>query len=391
MRDDKLIPKVVAVCLIGISGIFGQTVAQTSAELPLRQSELSFEQQKWRDEYQLKKKELDLKEQVQNESRWSNPLVVAILAAALAGISNAIVAVINGKEQRQIEKDRADESLRVEENRSEATRILEMIKTGEPDKAAANLQFLLDTGLIRDTQRATQIQRYLSARPPGTGPVLPSADGRYTFEQSEALTKPREAALQESLDGFIKYLDDLGLKWEVEKVSIKLDKVDLPPYYLPGDNVIVIPESHADNVYAPRQLYCHHVLLSGRRNLPGPNSQALEGGLSLYLSRSYANSQIKVESLPYKSFGRDWVGAPYEGGAIWSSFFWGIRERLEREKTDALVVNTWRKVMANTTSAAHDRSLAQRFDRELLSAARELSPEFNAFITDLLTARKFPI
>lgn len=62
---------------------------------------------------------------------------MAILAATLAAVGNAIVAVVNGLEQRQLERQKGEE-----------TRILEMIKTGDPDKAAENLKFLLDSGLI---------------------------------------------------------------------------------------------------------------------------------------------------------------------------------------------------------------------------------------------------
>src|SRR6516164_6131394 len=83
---------------------------------------LTWEQEKWRGEYDLKRRELEIKEREQNRSTWSNPLVVAILAAAVAGLSSAAVTVINGKLQRDIE-----------DSRSEASRILEMSKTGEPD------------------------------------------------------------------------------------------------------------------------------------------------------------------------------------------------------------------------------------------------------------------
>src|SRR5262245_22115301 len=102
-------------------------VASGSDPATPAQSALTWEQQKWRDEYQLKTQEPDLKQKEQQRSNWSNPLVVAILAAAVAGLSNALVATINGGLQRQIEESKAAESVRIEESRSEAGRILEMI------------------------------------------------------------------------------------------------------------------------------------------------------------------------------------------------------------------------------------------------------------------------
>jgi hypothetical protein len=52
-------------------------------------------------------------------------------------------------------------------------RILEVIKTGNPDKAATNLKFLVDTGLISSRQRREDIQTFLNERTAGHGPALP--------------------------------------------------------------------------------------------------------------------------------------------------------------------------------------------------------------------------
>ena len=116
-----------------------------------------------------------------------------------------------------------------------------MIKTGELDKAASNLKFLVDTGLISNKERVAQIQGYLSTRQPGTGPSA-CRRRRYTFEQSEGLTKPLAETLEKSLNDFIAYLDRLGLKREQEKISIDIVKGDdaLYPYYDPNKKALVI-------------------------------------------------------------------------------------------------------------------------------------------------------
>ena len=97
---------------------------------------------------------------------WRSPLVVAILAATCAAAGNAVVAIVNGLEQRKVEGQRAEE-----------TRILEMIKAGNPDKAAENLGFLLSAGLIENRDRSDKIRRFLNSRRPGTGPSLPTSGG----------------------------------------------------------------------------------------------------------------------------------------------------------------------------------------------------------------------
>ena len=50
----------------------------------------------------------------------------------------------------------------MEETKAEAARILEVIKTGDADKAAANLKFLADMGLISDVDRLQHIQIIIS-------------------------------------------------------------------------------------------------------------------------------------------------------------------------------------------------------------------------------------
>jgi hypothetical protein len=65
----------------------------------LADAQLTLEREKWKSEFELKQRELTLKAQEQNNrdievelkrkeqshSKWSNPLVVAIFAAAIAG------------------------------------------------------------------------------------------------------------------------------------------------------------------------------------------------------------------------------------------------------------------------------------------------------------------
>lgn len=98
---------------------------------------------------------------------WKNPLLIAILTAAAAAGGNAVVSLLN-----------ADGLVRVERLKGEQALITEMIKTGGDDaKTAANLRFLVETGLISDATRRAQLRSYLDrlkARP-DLLPSLPSA------------------------------------------------------------------------------------------------------------------------------------------------------------------------------------------------------------------------
>jgi hypothetical protein len=119
-------------------------IAVKEAELELKRQQQQIDSEKWQAEKGLRERELSTKE-VELElkrkeivgSGWRSPLVVAIFAATLAAAGNAVVAIVNGFEQRNLE-----------EEKSEETRILEMIKVDDADKAAGDLGFLLKSGLI---------------------------------------------------------------------------------------------------------------------------------------------------------------------------------------------------------------------------------------------------
>jgi hypothetical protein len=151
------------------------------------QPRLLFEKEKWADEIRFRQQEIDLKFRETNikateqenaadqlafsqgearRNRWTNPLVVAVFAAAVAAGGNAVVALLNGAAQRETEQVRDDQAL-----------ILESIKANsDPDKAAANLHFLVETALIANPSRRSEIETYLKNRKQGEGPALPSTN-----------------------------------------------------------------------------------------------------------------------------------------------------------------------------------------------------------------------
>src|SRR6185503_13596496 len=139
-------------------GAFGENRMNDGENIDV--ARLQFEREKWAADLRLRERELDLREEEQRQARWRSPLTVAIFAAALAAAGNAVVAFVNGNSQRDLEDGKA-----------ESERILEMIKTGDPDSAADNLQFLLDSGLIADQTRVAKLASYLKTRGAGTGPA----------------------------------------------------------------------------------------------------------------------------------------------------------------------------------------------------------------------------
>jgi hypothetical protein len=114
------------------------------AEASFREREISVREQ----EQRIREAELELK----RKEGWRSPLVLAVLAAAIAA-RERFVAWINGIQERDLERTKAEDA-----------RILEMIETGDPEQAAVNLEFLLGTGLILNAETKANLGRVLIKR-----------------------------------------------------------------------------------------------------------------------------------------------------------------------------------------------------------------------------------
>ena len=131
-------------------------------------------------ETRIKERELELKEKEAGRAAWRSPLVVAVFAAALAAASNAWIAFYNS------EIGRRDQVLAAEN-----ARILQMLKA-DPEQAARNLEFLIETNLITDNQLRADLRRFLDTHEPGAGPSLastppPGSHEKLLEELTEAL------------------------------------------------------------------------------------------------------------------------------------------------------------------------------------------------------------
>jgi len=128
---------------------FEQESAAKTRELDLREREIAAKER----EVAAKEKELD-------QSRWLNPTVIGLFAAALGLIGSVVVARVNNQNTQEVERVR-----------SQSTLVLEAIKTGSPDAACKNLLFFVGLGLLSDADQT--IHRQCASAPKGA-PSLPS-------------------------------------------------------------------------------------------------------------------------------------------------------------------------------------------------------------------------
>jgi hypothetical protein len=133
--------------------------------LALDRQKVELEKQARERELQLRSEELELRRAEQGRARWLNPLFLGLIVAVIGLIGNMIVTFISGKQTRILESDKHRSAL-----------ILEAVKTGDPDKAAANLEFFLEASLLRDPDG--KLATYLKEREPGKGFSLPASPGR---------------------------------------------------------------------------------------------------------------------------------------------------------------------------------------------------------------------
>ena len=84
---------------------------------------------------------------------------------------------------QELERTRSEGQLLIENSKAEAARILEVIKTADPEKAAVNLAFLLDAGLIADSERRAALKTFLDNRKPGEGPSIPPTGAATPFSR----------------------------------------------------------------------------------------------------------------------------------------------------------------------------------------------------------------
>lgn len=144
-------------------------------EIELRR--LALEELVAEQDYRIRLKELAMREATTRSSRWSNPLVLSIIAAAVAAAGNAYVSWLSGANRLAVEATRNSSQQEIEKERAEAERILEATKAKNPEESAERIRFLIEVGLISDPNRQAALEAYLEPKQPQTSAtVTPSAE-----------------------------------------------------------------------------------------------------------------------------------------------------------------------------------------------------------------------
>lgn len=119
--------------------------------------------------FELQKAEIEIKLAETRRSRLTNPLSLAVIGAFVAGIASIAAQFVNGNYQISADANKHRNDMETESFKAESARILEALRSGDPDKAACNLRFFLDAGLISKPKTREFLQRYIAARNGGSG------------------------------------------------------------------------------------------------------------------------------------------------------------------------------------------------------------------------------
>lgn len=386
---------------------------------PKTSDELELE--RWHFERDLRLRELVLKEREQanrdaeielrrNDLRsatWRSPLTVAIFAAAVAGGGNAVVAVVNGSLQRDLENARRAAEVSLEKTKAESTRILEMIKTGDSEKAADNLEFLLQSGLVTDESIQKKLSAYLASRTPGTGPALPSlGNSRIGFEESTPAERPLQEHLEARLNQFLNYLDRIGFPPSKRRVLVRIETKKIDNAYYDGER-IVIDKRLVDDASVALREYGHHLLASGHEKLGWTGqSAAIESGLADYFACSFLdNSKLGEKTASVLQTGKPQIRRldnqrrfgefsgikdemmSYDGAEVWGGLFWHLRARLGRDAADKLLAAAWLQFKMPTAEATRASAFARRI---IERATAQGGDSMRQIVLSVLREREYP-
>jgi hypothetical protein len=200
-------------------------VADQDNTAPTEREKWEADQRVRQEELALKRRELELRESDARRARWWNPLVLAVFTAALAGIGNIVANFYSSSQQRIADAEKATQTEKLESEKAEATLILEVVKTGNPDRAAENLKFLVDTKLITSPARRNDIVAYIKQRKEGQGVAIPTSSGSRAL--SPAYSARVTCAYPTTTQGTLKDIKAVAVAIDQAMETISMDLTTL--------------------------------------------------------------------------------------------------------------------------------------------------------------------
>jgi len=162
----------------------------------------------------------------------------------------------------------------------------------DPGKAATNLTFLLDAGLINSKERVAKLREYLEKTPPSRGPALPAAGARFNIEPTDVLQDTAVDRLQQNLNALIAHLDQVEFAANTQRVRIRVEKLRKPNAEDHSEKRLILIDCRIiDDPYPAHREYMHHLLAATKQGFQSTSTiGGIENGVADYFSGSFANN-----------------------------------------------------------------------------------------------------
>jgi tetratricopeptide (TPR) repeat protein len=221
----------------------------------LEQQRLALERDKWQADLELRRRELEVKEEEARRHRgflgYLNPISVALFSGVLVLIGNLITTSMQNSAKLEADRITHTRQLDLKRERFESDLIKDYIKT-KPERVEENLRFLIRTGLVR--LKASQLQMTFTEGPTPSLTDAPPTTRRDAekdacffgtdwrrSEQSctallvEYISNPRdEIAIRKRLGLVLRELKYYDRAIDVLTEALRLDPQDVTIYYSRG-------------------------------------------------------------------------------------------------------------------------------------------------------------
>jgi hypothetical protein len=342
---------------------------QAEEDVKLKTGELAIK----RDEIKLRHDELAIKEKEFSKSKWSNPLLLAIVGLATTLLVSTVQSCSQNKANIDLERQRFESAL-----------IQKTLELPTQEKSAERFKFLLEIGLIKDD--TGRIKYYVD------NPKEIPLQG-VTFAASESLTPGIKSGVEKSLASFQKYLSGIGFELAGRKISVNIDPKQDNNAFI--ENIETTPSltlgpSVARDETAILQQYALYILERSRAELNLAKAQGddhdsnrqlvqLLSGLADYFNCSYRNDPIVGKILgqrlqkPYlrnldnqRKFTEISDSTdPLEAGEVWGGALWEIRNACGQDVADKMFYDVWSQVQVGDST----QKIGQRLNDYGWSAA----------------------
>jgi hypothetical protein len=241
-------------------------------------------------ELRLKELEIRLKESelASKRSFTFSPLAATVVAAFLGVLGTLVASIVQGRNNTVLERQKAESGL-----------IAKLLETGDAQKAAENISFLIDAGIITEYDRKRLLRAIKQHNPvlPSQGPETfePTPSG---FQLSTLIPAPIRGELTKSYSSFRSYLEGIGFSFPAHEPKIT---TNVPPdqknnaYYMVNERTIYVDASLTDDSDVLRREYGHYALdaLTGYRlSVFSRSANAIGSGTVDYYACSWKGDPI---------------------------------------------------------------------------------------------------